>query len=191
MRILMSASGDVLGASLRYSKANFQKRVPKGVFESYFWNEDSEYFLNCSGMFNYYSDSGTISFSQPKYSDEKKEILKAHGIDSSHPEIPSDLVEISSNIARRCNQELGIICGIDFIFNERDNKWYYLEIQAFPAIEEWAFPRDISVGKIKNVDDYVKYLILELDARYESLMLYMNRKYERQNQEEAKILKLK
>lgn len=176
MRILMSASGDVMGASLKYSKVEEVKRSPKGVFEQYFWNPESKYFLNCKGMFNYYSDGGNISFYQPKYSSEKSEILKSHGIDPNNPQIPSDVMEVASSIVQKCNPQLGIICGIDFILNEKDNKWYYLENQAFPAIEEWASRNNIRLNPIKNENDYIKYLIVELEARYEALMMYMNKK---------------
>lgn len=184
MRVLMSASGDVMGASLKYSKIGYQKREPKGTFEKYFWDENSEYFLNCNGMFNYYSGGENISFNQPRYSDEKREILKAHGIDSNNIAIPNDVLEVASNIAQKCNKELGIMCGIDFILNEKDNKWYYLEIQAFPAIEEWAVIKDIRVPKINTINDYVKYLTVELEARHDALMMYMNKKLSFENEEE-------
>ena len=48
-------------------------------------------------------------------------------------------------IAIKGNKTLGVICGIDFIYNEKDNKWYYLEIQAFPAIDEWAVTKGIKI----------------------------------------------
>lgn len=185
MRVLMSASGDVMGASLKYSKASFEKREATGTFEKHFWNEKSEYFLGYNGMFNYYSDGENISFSQPKYSIEKQEILTAHGIDPNNPEVPNDVLEVAANISTKCNKELGIMCGIDFIYNEKDKKWYYLEVQAFPAIEEWATTKDIRIKKVKNIDDYIKYLTLELETRYEALMMYMNNK----EKNKCKVLK--
>lgn len=186
MRLLMSASGDVLGASLKYSKNVESQNSNQGMFEPYFLNPQSEYYLNCKKMFNYYSGGENIFFPQPKYSSEKQSILKAHDIDPNNPEIPSEVLEVSSAIAKKCNRQLGIICGIDFIYNEIDRKWYYLELQAFPAIEEWANRKDIRVKKEgKNIDDYIKYLTLELEVRYEALMMYMTKK-----QEEEKIRKL-
>lgn len=191
MRVLMSASGDVMGASLKYSNINEQKRNPKGPYEKYFWDKNSKYFLNCKGMFNYYSNGGNISFSQPRYSDEKKTILKEHGIDSNNPTIPSDVLEVASLIAQNCNRELGIMCGIDFIFNELDKKWYYLEIQAFPAIEEWAVTKNIKSIKVNNTDDYIKYLALELEARYDALMMYMRKKSCSNTEKQQKTYQLK
>lgn len=90
--------------------------------------------------------------------------------------VPAEVLEVASNIAQNANKELGIICGIDFIMDRRDNKWYYLEIQAFPAIEEWAIPRKIRTKEVRNINDYIKLNALDLEARHEALMLYMNKK---------------
>jgi len=193
IRVLMSASGDVMGASLKYSKVSEQKRELQGIFEQYFMNENSEYFLNCSTMFNYYSNGGNITFTQPKYSSEKQEILEAHGIDPNNPTIPNEILEVASSIVQNCNRELGIICGIDFILNKNDNKWYYLENQAFPAIEEWADAKGLSTIKVKNIDDYIKYNELDLEARYDALMMYMKKKLsfvDKIEQDKTKIYKL-
>ena len=177
IRILMSASGDVMGASLKYSRDASQKKEPKGILERHFLDPNSKYYLECETMFNYYSDGDKITFTQPRYSNEKQEILKLHDIDPTNPSIPSDILEVSESIAKNCNNELGIMFGIDFIFNEIDRKWYYLEVQAFPAIEEWAATKDIRVNKIRSIDDYIKYNVLELEARYDALIMYMNKKY--------------
>jgi len=188
IRVLISSSADVLGASLKYSKTEEKKREPQGIFEKIFWNENTEYYLDCKGMFNYYSEGGNISFYQPKYSTEKQEILKAHGINPDNPTIPEEVLEVSTSIAQKCNRQLGIICGIDFIYNEKDNKWYYLEIQSFPAIEEWAEKKGIRVNKIKNLDDSIKYCELDLEARHDALMMYMNKKQNEKGKQ--KILSL-
>ena len=179
MRVLMSASGDVLGATLRYSRVSEARREPSGIFEQFFWDQQSEYFMNCKGVFNYYSSGDSISFSQPRYSYEKQQILKEHGIDPTNPTIPEDVLEVATSIATKCNKELGIICGIDFIFNKNDNKWYYLEIQSFPAIEEWAMTKNVRMPKQHDVNNYIKYLQIELEARHDALMLYMEKKQEK------------
>ena len=176
MRVLMSASGDVLGASLKYSRAIMQDREPQGLFEKHFWNPDSEFYLNCSGMFNYYSGGGNINLGQSRFTYPEKEILIAHGIDPESSMVPAEVLEVASNIAQNANKELGIMCGIDFIMDKKDGKWYYLEIQAFPAIEEWAIPRKIRIKEVKTIKDYIKLNALDLQARHEALMLYMNKK---------------
>lgn len=176
LRVLMGASGDVLGASLKYSKKEERKRQLQGVFEKLLWDENSPYYVDCQGMFNYYSGGGDIYFNQPRYSTEKEGILEAHGINPDNPQIPSEVLEVAKSIITKCNRQLGVICGMDFIFNEIDKKWYYLENQAFPAIEEWANERNIKVNSIKSIDDYIKYLSLELETRRDALIMYMNKK---------------
>ncbi|MBQ4584011.1 MAG: hypothetical protein IJA94_03905 [Bacilli bacterium] len=158
MRVLMSASGDVLGASLKYSKPQGTKqRSFQGMLEPYFFNEKSPCFLNCTGMFNYYSGGGNISFCQPRYSFEKQEMLEAHGIDPENPILPEDVLEVSQNITMKANKELGIMSGIDFIYNVKDQKWYYLEVQAFPAINEWAETKGIRKLNEPGIKGYVNY----------------------------------
>lgn len=187
IRVLMASSGDVMGASLKYSKVDMQKRKPLGLFEQIFLDESSAYFIDSSSMFNYYSGGGNISFSQPKYSLLKQEILKAHGIDPEHPTVPNEVLEVASSISENCNEELGIMCGFDFMLNEKDNKWYYLENQAFPAIEEWADMKGISLPKVKTVNDYIKYLIFELEARHDALIMYTNKKKMEKDEENKKV----
>ena len=177
MRVLMSASGDVMGASLKYSKSGSYRREAEGLFEQHFWNPESPYYLNCSGMFNYYSEGENISFSQPRFSTEKAKVLLEHGIDPSHPEVPSEVLEVATSIATKCNRELGIMSGMDFILNKHDGKWYYLEIQAFPAIEEWAVTKGIKKLKKGDIDDYINYLKISLEARYAALMMCMEKSY--------------
>ena len=176
MRVLMGASGDVLGACLKYSLLNYDNQRELGVLEKHFCDTDSKYFLNSKSMFGYYSGGGNIYFSQLRFSSEKSEILKAHNIDCQRPQMPDEVLEVSKNIAQDCNSILGIICGIDYIYNAEDGKWYYLENQAFPAIDEWANDKNIKLPKQKNVDTYLKYLEIELDARKEALTLVMNKK---------------
>ena len=176
MRVLMSASGDVLGATLRYSSISKLRREPSGIFEQFFWDERSAYFMNCKEMFNYSSIGDSILFTQPRYCYEKQVILKEHGIDPTNPTIPEQVLEVAISLATKCNRELGIICGIDFIFNKNDNKWYCLEIQTFPAIEEWAMTKNIRLPKQHDINNYIKYLQVELEARQDALMLYMEKK---------------
>ncbi len=176
MRVLMSASGDVLGASLKYSRPSMQERPLQGTLEKHLLDPKSPYYLNSSQMFNYYSGGGNINLGDPRLCYSDKQILIEHGIDPENPVVPAEVMEVASNIARNANRELGIMCGIDFIMDKKDGKWYYLEIQAFPAIEEWAIPRRIRLKEVRNMKDYIKMNAQDLEARYEALMLYMNKK---------------
>lgn len=184
VRVLLAGSGDVLGASIKYSQKNGNKKVKEGIFERYFSDESSNYYLNAKSMFGYYSGGGSISFFQPRFSSEKQRMLKKLGFDEKNLEIPSEVLEVSQNIVTNCNRELGIICGIDFIQDGKDGKWYYLENQAFPAIDEWAQARDKKVPASHDIKGYLKYLELDIEARYEALNLTV---LKRKNNNEMKL----
>ncbi len=68
--------------------------------------------------------------------------------------------------------------------------WYYLENQAFPAIEEWAWERNIKVPKGTTIKGFLEYLELDLQARYEALNLLVAKRKQR-NQEQRLVLSLK
>lgn len=185
MRVLMSASGDVMGASLKYqvpaSQMPTMAKSMTGIFEQAFCVESSAYFLKCDKMFGYYSGGKDIFFSQPSYNSKEEYILEEHDINPEDPRIPEEVLEVATNIVQNCNKELGILCGLDFIMNKHDGKWYYLENQAFPAIDEWSVANRVKLPKRHDIKGYIKMLEIELKVRYEALMLCMERKHEWMN----------
>lgn len=188
LRVLVGGTGEVMGASLKYSARREYEDNLNGLFESVFLNPNSEYFIGAKKMFNYYSGGGNISFNQPKYSDEKREVLEATGFDMNNLTLPSEVLDVCKNIMEKCNREIGVLCGIDFILNESDGLWYYLEYQAFPAIEEWGNANDIRIKTPTNLKEYLSYLELELVPRYEALMLLVNKR-KQMSQDEVKLIK--
>lgn len=191
MRVLMSASGDVMGASLKYSRIIEKKREPKGLYEKHFWNEKSEFYLNSKGMFNYYSKGGDINLTNPRLNYVEKEILREHGIDPENPTVPSAVLEVASSIASKCNKELGILCGFDFILDKNTNKWYYLENQAFPSVDEWVIAKRKRTIDVRNINDYIKVNVQDLEARYEALMMLMAKKQKIQDNKKLILTKNK
>jgi len=183
MRVLMSASGDVLGASLKYSRAIQQARQYEGVFEKHFLDPNSKYYLDSHKMFNYYSNGGNINLAQSRFNYVEKELLLSHGIDSDNAVVPEEVLEVARNIAVNCNRELGIMCGIDFILDEVTNKWYYLEVQAYPAMDEWLIANRIRPVEVKNINHFIKYNAQDLEARFAALMLYMENKPNRSDKQ--------
>lgn len=183
MRVLMSASGDVLGASLKYSRAIQQARQYEGVFEKHFLDSNSKYYLDSHKMFNYYSNGGNINLAQSRFNYVEKELLLSHGIDPDNAMVPEEVLEVARNIAVNCNRELGIMCGIDFILDEVTNKWYYLELQAYPAMDEWLIANRIRPVEVKNINHFVKYNAQDLEARFAALMLYMENKPNRSDKQ--------
>ncbi len=177
IRVLMSASGEVMGASLKYTKEEKIKKEPSSPLEKILLTPTSPYYLNCETMFNYYANGGSISFYQPKYSTLTSKVLKDHNIDPTHPEIPEDVLTSCKNIMKKCNRELGIMVGFDFIYNDLDKTWYYLENQAFPAIDEWLVKNGSKPLKVNSTQDMLMLFALEATARIESLHSYtLNKK---------------
>lgn len=171
LRVLAAGSGDVMGASLKYSSRTYSQSTLDGLFEKVFLNPNSKYFIDAKKMFNYYSGGQNIYFSQPSYSNEKVKILKEHNFDVNNLVLPDSILDVLKNIMEKCNREIGVMCGVDFMLNKNDNKWYYLENQAFPAIEEWAQAKRVSLPTSHTMKGYLELLEIELQARYEALML--------------------
>ena len=186
LRVLAGGSGEVMGASLKFSARSSSNINQEGLLEKVFLDPKSNYFINAQKPFNYYSEGQNISFSQPSYSDEKKSILKAHGLDVENLSIPSQVLDVCENIMDKCNRELGVLCGFDFLLNESDGKWYYLENQAFPAIDEWASENRVTLPNSKKLKGYLQQLEIEMNVRYEALMMLVNKR-KKQMEENSKV----
>lgn len=171
MRVLCAGSGDVMGASLKYANIISKPSDNFGLLDGIFLSPTSRYYIAAKKMFNYYSGGGEIGFCQPKYSHEKAKILEEHNIDAKHIAIPEQIMEVCNNVMRNCNREIGVMCGFDFMMNKEDGKWYYLENQAFPAVDEWAQVKRLRVPTFHGVDSYLEMLKLSLQAREEALRL--------------------
>lgn len=189
LRVLVGGAGEVMGASLKYSARTTVKDNLNGLFEQVFLNPSSKYYIKTEKMFNYYSGGGNISFSQPKYSFEKKEVLEETGFDVDNLSLPSEVLDVCKNIMENCNREIGVLCGIDFMLNESDGKWYYLEYQALPAIEEWGDTKGMRIKSPTNLKEYLNYLELELVPRYEALMQLVNKRKNMVEEKEVKLSK--
>lgn len=179
MRVLANGAGEIMGANLKCARTDFEKSQLNSLFEKIFLDPNSKYYLNTTKMFNYYSGGLEIGLSQPKYSSDKQEILIAHGFDMDNLRVSEEVADVVKNIMLNCNEEVGVMCGIDFMLNAEDNHWYYLENQAFPAIEEWAKPRGISLPANHTLKHYVRYNEIELLAREEALRATIE--YRKQN----------
>lgn len=121
-------------------------------------------------MFNYYAGGENISLERPgELREDQREVLKAHGMDPDNLKVPDEVLDVCQKIMSNCNREIGVICGIDFMLNKRDGKWYYLENQSFPAIDEWATARGIPMPTNHDILGYTEVLRLDTQVRLESL----------------------
>ena len=176
LRVLMGASGEVIGASLRYQIEDAERRKMGGIFEPWFSNPESEYYLGCKRMFSTRSKDGFIHLSAPKFSDEKSKILKAHGIDPNNAEVPFTISEPLSRMMQEHQGLFGLVCGFDFIMDS-DGTWYYLENQIQPNTREWGEPKGFRIPKEPAnrsqtvcVEWIVNRFVLDLRMRHDELM---------------------
>lgn len=177
MRVLVSGSGEVLGSSLKFSRKKPNSFSLNGTFEQIFLRPESPFYINGRKMFNYYAGGDNISLETPgDLDEEQKRVLRAHGIDPENPRVPDEVLDVCQNIMRKCNRELGVICGIDFMLNRGDGKWYYLENQSFPAIDEWAHNKGIKMPENHDLLGYIEVLAIDLRTRFEALEQTFNYK---------------
>lgn len=116
-------------------------------------------------------------------------ILKEHGLNPQNLKLPDEVMDVCTNIMQNCNREIGVLCGIDFMLNKNDSKWYYLENQAFPAIDEWAYGKRIKLPNGHNIDSYLEILKIELQTRYESLLLTINQRNQDKENYQPRLIK--
>jgi len=173
LRVTMAATGDIINATLKYYKGQEDAVPIQGFFEQIFFNKTkSDYQLpKCTSMLCYYSYPDSIDFNQPRYGTEKARVLKDHGFNPDNLLLPTDAIQVATQIFRDCNDMYGIYGGIDFCLNAEDGKWYYLDSQSYLSIEEWAGAKKIKVPSKKGLDTYLKLLELDADARYEATMM--------------------
>ena len=136
IRILMCASGDIMVPVLKYSDSVVSPRTHRGHLDKYFLDKCSEYFLNSQPLFNYTSTGGLIFLDKPCYDPLERRILTAHQIDPDNPKVPGEILTTSPIIARTLNKIL--ISAHEYMYNDRDGKWYFLEQNTNPALMEYA-----------------------------------------------------
>jgi hypothetical protein len=174
MRVLAAASGDILASGLIYSlDTAVSQRTELSPFDMFFTDPKSPYFLDCKNILSNRAAGGSIiALGAPGYNGEKKRILRAHGIDPSNPVLPDDMAKVAGDIARECNRELGIMCGVDFIYHAEEKKWYYIEANLNPSVGTYA------LSKGKKIPDDGSLFYLDLDIRRKSLHMCVMKRHQ-------------
>ncbi len=173
LRVITSASGDILSANLKYSE-NLERTVREyqGIFDKYLANSMSPYYLGDDSIVSNTIWGGkTILLGRKDYSSLEKEILALHGISSDEALVPDEVFKASLAIARECRREIGAICGLDFIYDEENKVWKYLEEHEYPMLGTYAKEYDLPY----DGQDFVETQILDIDARLRALALTMEK----------------
>jgi len=179
LRVMASVTGRILCSSLLYSaetKDNVSILESNSDHYSPSFGDDvadfltlpnSPVFLGAKNIFSNRAKGGggivldPIETSKRPTKKEEK-ILKSHGFDPNSPELPPELREMSSKIAREYGRKKGLIVGIDWIKGQ-DGKWYYLETNIQPGLQTYLDHR--SNGKGNEVETYLsiyKDLLMEI-----------------------------
>lgn len=173
LRVITSASGDILSANLKYSE-NLERTVREyqGIFDKYLANSMSPYYLGDDSIVSNTIWGGkTILLGRKDYSSLEKEILALHEISSDEALVPDEVFKASLAIARECRREIGAICGLDFIYDEENKVWKYLEEHEYPMLGTYAKEYDLPY----DGQDFVETQILDIDARLRALALTMEK----------------
>lgn len=181
LRVVVSSSLDIFGASLKYAKPKeMEKERYNGLIDRYLLDSSSPYYLGSKRIISNTAAGGnSILLGKNNYSSIEQEILKAHEIAPHNASVPTEVKKAVLSIMRNCHREIGAISGMDFIYDENTKKWNYLEQHEFPLMntycEEWNLPYTTDKD---NLGEYIKTQCnADIDARLRALMLFMNKKH--------------
>ena len=138
VRLLTSASNDLLYASLKYNEKEKYKDKTSllGVLLSDVYPLSTKSIVS-----NTLSGGKNILLGESNYTKEEKELLESHNIESNKFH---ELVDISKNVHERLKRELGIICGFDYIYDKEKDKWFLLEYHSRPMVGDYSKRQGIS-----------------------------------------------
>ena len=75
----------------------------------------------------------------------------------------------------QCAHEIGAICGLDFIYNEEQKSWKYLEEHEGPMLYSYAEKYHLPYS-YKAEDFYTTHQLLDMEIRLHALVLTMQKK---------------
>ena len=84
------------------------------------------------------------------------------------------------NVATKCKREVGAICGMDFIYDEEERIWKYLEEHEYPMLYSYAEKYNLSYDSNKK-DFYTTNQLLDMRVRLHALALTMQKKYTKES----------
>jgi len=177
LRIITSSSSDILASSLKYSEPSTNtKENYYGRFDKYLSDPSSPYFLRSESIIsNTIAGGNSILLGKNNYSELEQEILRAHGINPNDAILPSDVMNACIKIASNCSREIGAICGLDFIYDDEEKTWKYLEEHEYPMLYSYAEKYNLPYDH--NAEDfYTTNQLLDLRVRLHALVLTMKKK---------------
>ncbi len=178
LRVMFASSGDIMASSLKYAEPKEEKEKQREYYDldAFLADPESPYCLNSESIIsNTVAGGNSILLGKDCYTELERDILEAHGIDPDNASVPDTVCEAVRNIALNCRRELGAICGIDFIYDEEEKVWKYLEEHEYPMLysyaEKYGIPYDESME-----DFYTVNKLVDAHARLMALKMEMEKK---------------
>ncbi|MCL2755906.1 MAG: hypothetical protein FWE45_02525 [Firmicutes bacterium] len=170
IRVFADATGDQM-AKVVYHAENKKinhKVCRSGSFDKHLMNSSSPYFISDENITSTIN-RGMIVLGQGNYNHTESNILKRLGIDPRDTELPDIVTKTTQSIGPGCNRELGITCGLDFIFDE-NKKCYFIEANNNPGIGTYAATRGYEISGQGNPDKaYIDGITVDIIARTEAI----------------------
>lgn len=180
LRVVTASSKDILCASLKYSNHTLdQTNNNYGLVDRYLLNCSSPYYLGSESIIsNTVAGGSSILLGKSNYTDIEKQILISHEIDPTNAAVPTSVGNAALMIAATCKREIGAISGMDFIFNAKTKKWYYLEQHEYPMMntycEAYHLPYVTDINDLRGFTETQE--VADTDARLRALSLTMQKK---------------
>ena len=146
IRILTSCTGEILSSVFLVSMDKSPKKRVKNFGIDvcnpceYLSDPSSPYYLNSKNITSNVSGGGRViplSLGEKSFNAEDEIMLSLHNINVETLTLPSDIINQCKKIAMHLGSKKGIVLGIDFIYNSRDNNWYYLETNRNPSVNSY------------------------------------------------------
>ena len=137
VRLLTSPSNDLLYAALKYKEP--EDYSDDTTLLGYLLSEVFPLSTK-SIVSNTLSGGKNLLLGQDNYREFENELLDSHNIKSDKFD---ELVDSSLRVHKEFEQELGIICGFDYIYNAEEDRWYLLEYHSRPMVGDYSIRQGI------------------------------------------------
>lgn len=157
IRVFTTCTGDILSSLFLVSMDMTAKKRIKNfgvdIFNpcEYLSDPKSPYYLNSKNIISNAAGGGRViplnrEIGNLNANDEI--MLTLHEIDVETLALPNTIVKQCKEVAKFWGSKKGIVLGIDFIYNSKDDNWYYLETNRNPSVEGYK--------RFMNLNGYLK-----------------------------------
>lgn len=168
LRVFTTCTGEVLSSLFLVSKDIEPKKRIKNfgvdIFNpcEYLNDPNSPYYLNSKNIISNAAGGGEViplNLETSNLNADGKIILTLHEINVETLSLPSTIIEQCKKIATFWGSKKGIVLGIDFIYNYKDNNWYYLETNRNPSVNGYRLFMGLNGYQKKDIKS-----LMQLDA---------------------------